>query len=207
MIDNFCKEFPNSVYIEKLTLAKKEVENYHEQKNKPIADDIKIIEKYNEITKFLDVLEKFKGKAVFVDLWGSWCGPCKKEFAYMPELKEYFKDKNLAYLYIANEQNSPNKEEKWLNMIKLHHLTGYHLIANKELLTDIWKQVATISDEELVNLDEGDKDVMQHIKAGKTQSYPTYLIINEKGEIIFKHAFKPSTKQKLYKQIEKVLEK
>jgi thiol-disulfide isomerase/thioredoxin len=205
MIDRFKQHFPSSVYNESLEKAQKEVQLYHEQKNKPIANDIKVIEKYNDINSFSALLEQFKGKAVLVDLWGTWCGSCKKEFKYLPALKEYFKDKDIVYLYIARENEQPNKEEKWLNMIKFHNLAGYHIIANKELLVDIWKQVATISDEEFANIEEASKETMNHVRSGKLQVYPNYLIVNVKGETVYKSAHHPSTKEKLYKQIESVL--
>ena len=32
-------------------------------------------------------LAQFKGKVVYVDFWASWCGPCKKSFPFMNELK------------------------------------------------------------------------------------------------------------------------
>lgn len=32
-------------------------------------------------------LAQLKGKVVYVDFWASWCGPCKKSFPFMNELK------------------------------------------------------------------------------------------------------------------------
>lgn len=38
-------------------------------------------------------LESLKGKVVFLDFWGTWCGPCKEEFPELDALyKKYGKD-------------------------------------------------------------------------------------------------------------------
>ncbi|WP_342455478.1 TlpA disulfide reductase family protein, partial [Bacteroides caccae] len=35
-----------------------------------------------------DVLQKYEGKAVYIDFWASWCMPCLKE---IPKMKEVYK--------------------------------------------------------------------------------------------------------------------
>ena len=34
-------------------------------------------------------LSDFKGKVVLVDVWATWCSPCRKELPYLKKLEEY----------------------------------------------------------------------------------------------------------------------
>ena len=47
------------------------------------------------------ILDKHKGKTILVDLWATWCGPCKLGHEKMKPLKEELKDKDIVYIYIA----------------------------------------------------------------------------------------------------------
>jgi cytochrome c biogenesis protein CcmG/thiol:disulfide interchange protein DsbE len=45
----------------------------------------------------------FKGKAVVVNFWASWCIPCKEETPYLQSIYEKYKGKGLVVLGIDNE--------------------------------------------------------------------------------------------------------
>ena len=71
------------------------------------------------------LLEPLKGKVVIIDVWGTWCAPCRE--ALSESQKEYARlnKYDVAYLYLANQ--SPI--ETWENTIKLFNVTGenvYH---------------------------------------------------------------------------------
>ena len=66
------------------------------------------------------ILEPYKGKLVLLDVWGTWCAPCKMALAHSKEEFKRLAPYDVVYLYMAN--SSP--EESWKNIIKLYDLVG-----------------------------------------------------------------------------------
>ncbi|WP_018338878.1 TlpA family protein disulfide reductase [Butyricimonas synergistica] len=46
-------------------------------------------------------LREFKGKYVFIDVWASWCYPCRKEYPYLQELEKKMKGRNIVFVGIS----------------------------------------------------------------------------------------------------------
>jgi thiol-disulfide isomerase/thioredoxin len=58
---------------------------------------------------FVKILEKYKGKVVFIDFWATWCVPCMQSIQQIAPLKEELaSSKDLVFLYITNT-TSPEK--------------------------------------------------------------------------------------------------
>ena len=66
------------------------------------------------------IIEPFKGKFVLLDIWGTWCGPCKEALSHSTEEYARLKDYDIEFLYLANE--SP--KESWENVIKEYNVSG-----------------------------------------------------------------------------------
>ncbi len=66
------------------------------------------------------ILEPFKGKFVLLDIWGTWCGPCREALSHTTEEYARLKDYDIQYLYLANE--SP--QDAWENVIKEYNVSG-----------------------------------------------------------------------------------
>lgn len=49
-------------------------------------------------------LSDFEGKVVVLDLWATWCGPCKVEIPYLVELYEEFKDEGVVVIGVGLDQ-------------------------------------------------------------------------------------------------------
>lgn len=69
-------------------------------------------------TLFERIIAPFRGSVIYVDVWGTWCGPCRGQMEYVPALKKALEGKPVVYLYFCN--NSP--EETWRTFITQKHL-------------------------------------------------------------------------------------
>lgn len=59
------------------------------------------------------IIEPFEGTVVVLDVWGTWCGPCKKAMETIKPLKEEMKGKDVSFVYIA----CPNSQKaQWEDM-------------------------------------------------------------------------------------------
>lgn len=73
------------------------------------------------------ILNKYKGKAVLIDIWATWCGPCKAGHQAMKSWKKELKGKDIQFVYITSP-SSPLKT--WQEMIK--DIDGDHYYLTKE---------------------------------------------------------------------------
>ncbi|MBQ9363093.1 MAG: redoxin domain-containing protein [Bacteroidaceae bacterium] len=82
------------------------------------SDNLKDISEGEALLK--KILEPFKGKLVLLDIWGTWCGPCKEALKHSTEEYAQLKDYDIEFLYLAN--SSPM--DSWENIIKEYNVTG-----------------------------------------------------------------------------------
>ena len=73
------------------------------------------------------ILDKYKGKAVLIDIWATWCGPCRAGHKTMAPMKEQMKGQNIQFVYITSP-SSPLTT--WQEMIK--DIDGDHYYLTKE---------------------------------------------------------------------------
>ena len=78
-----------------------------------------------DIDSNLVKLSDFRGKLVYIDVWAPWCLPCRKSIPYFEELKEEYKDKDVAFVSICRLY----QRDKWAKTVKLSELTGVQLFA------------------------------------------------------------------------------
>lgn len=68
-------------------------------------------------------LADFKGKYVYIDMWATWCAPCKREMPYLKNLEEKLKDADIVFLGLSVDRD----KAKWEEMVKSGSLTGVQL--------------------------------------------------------------------------------
>ncbi|MCL2502165.1 MAG: TlpA family protein disulfide reductase [Bacteroidales bacterium] len=70
-------------------------------------------------------LHDFMGKVVLVDIWATWCGPCKQEIPYLKELEKDYHGQELVVMSISIDP--PTDRPKWMNFVKNENLPGLQL--------------------------------------------------------------------------------
>lgn len=58
-----------------------------------------------KLTELNTLLESSKGKVVILDLWATWCPPCRKEIPGFINLYKKYKDKGLEIIGVAFDEN------------------------------------------------------------------------------------------------------
>ncbi|PRZ28153.1 TlpA family protein disulfide reductase [Flavobacterium granuli] len=76
-------------------------------------------------------LKDLRGSYVFIDVWATWCGPCKYEMPFIGKVEKEFHGKNIKFVSISVDRLKD--EQKWRDMIKAQGLSGIQLLADKEI--------------------------------------------------------------------------
>jgi thiol-disulfide isomerase/thioredoxin len=77
---------------------------------------------------FEEILNRFRGKVIFIDFWADWCAPCLAEFEPAEKLKKEFEGKGVVFLYLGYNC----RKERWENVIMQRQVGGYHYWLNSE---------------------------------------------------------------------------
>ena len=70
-------------------------------------------------------LKELRGKVVLLNLWATWCGPCRHEMPWLDQIKNKFKDRPFEMLTISIDRGGLKKPRRFFNQIKVKHLTLY----------------------------------------------------------------------------------
>ena len=130
---------------------------------------------------FRKLILPYRGRVVYLDVWGTWCGPCREEMEHLPKLHETLNGLPVTYMYLAN--NSP--EELWKKSTVRYGLNHPDCV-NLRLLNGQQQAI-----EEYLGL----------------KGYPTYVLVAPDGTIVNNNAPRPSEASKVRDAIQKLIEK
>lgn len=87
--------------------------------DKEALNDVMWTTQQKDIT-FAEILKKYEGKTVVIDVWASWCSDCIKG---MPKVKELQKNNpDVVYLFISMDKTFEN----WIVGAEKYELRGEH---------------------------------------------------------------------------------
>lgn len=122
-------------------------------------------------------LEEFKGKYVYIDVWATWCGPCRAEIPALKKTEEMYHDKNIVFVSISVDVDKDH--EKWKNFVSEKQLGGVQLFADKNWNSDF-------------------------MTSYDVTSIPRFILIDPSGKVVKGNASRPSSPQ-LKEELDKLL--
>lgn len=111
-------------------------------------------------------LDDLKGKYVYIDVWATWCGPCKREIPSLQKVEKAYHGKNIEFVSISVDKEKDH--EAWKQMVEEKELGGIQLYADKD-----WKS-----------------DFVQEYKIN---GIPRFILIDPAGNIVTPDAPRPSS--------------
>ena len=117
-------------------------------------------------------LSSLKGKYVYIDLWATWCGPCRAEIPFLQKLEEKYHGKNIVFVSVSIDKAKDN--EKWKKFVLDKKLGGIQLFADKDWESDF-------------------------VKAYGVTGIPRFILIDPKGNVVDADVSRPSDSSLLTK--------
>lgn len=113
-------------------------------------------------------LDDLEGKYVYIDVWATWCGPCKAEIPFLKEVEKAYHGKNIEFVSISID--AAKDHDKWKAMIIEKELGGIQLFADGD-----WKS--------------------QFVQDYKISGIPRFILVDPQGNIVSADAPRPSSEE------------
>ncbi len=143
----------------------KEIKEQKEANLKMLHKPSPTFENYENYNGGTTSLKELKGKFVYIDVWATWCGPCKAEIPFLKTLEEKYHDKNIEFVSISVD--SKKEHDAWRKMIQDKAMGGTQLFADKS-----WKS--------------------DFAKAYRINSIPKFILLDPKGNVLDADMSRPS---------------
>ena len=140
---------------------------------------INFVEDMESLTTLTSVIERFKGKPLFIDFWFSTCAPCLREMKHSDGLKQWLEANDINMLYVSIDNDE--MEKNWNNAIRYNKIYGNHLRATHDLHVDMDKNYGI-------------------------RMYPSYMLVDASGNIVLPRTKEPSSGSELIEQLSQALD-
>lgn len=167
----------DSVVVDMVSKSDKMLFSYIESNYQQTTNLIKgkaspVFNNYENFKGGTTSLGDLKGKYVYLDIWATWCGPCKREIPHLKALEKEFKGKNIEFVSISvdNIDGRRGSRESWLQMVKNENLGGIQLFADNDFSS-------------------------KFIRDYNINSIPRFILVDPDGNIVSADAIRPSDPQ------------
>lgn len=81
-------------------------------------------------------VEDRKGKVVLLNLWATWCGPCRQEMPELVAMENEYKDKNFSVIGLNTDDESADDIKSFAESMKLNYELAW---ADEKLIGQFFK--------------------------------------------------------------------
>lgn len=135
------------------------------------APELNLPDTNGEIVK----LDNLKGKVVYIDFWGTWCGSCIAAIPDHRELQNIFSGQDVVFLNVALEVGE-REIDTWKKFLRENDFPGIHVVAKNQFSNE-------------------------YIMPYRINWAPTYILIDKEGKIASAKAPGPYEAEELIKAL------
>lgn len=107
----------------------------------------------------------FVGKYLFIDIWATWCAPCKYQIPHLLRLEKELEGRDIEFLSISVDK--PEDKQKWLDMLEQFGMEGNCVISPDAFKYEMFKQYGV-------------------------SAIPRFMLVDPEGKIVFSRGRRPS---------------
>ncbi|WP_375580095.1 TlpA disulfide reductase family protein [Marivirga tractuosa] len=168
------KNFPNTEAKEYYNYFKREfnesrflsvLEDEH-QLNQINVDDIELIDVKSNKTSLSNLLEKYKGKVLYLDFWASWCKPCIEVMPDSKTVADSLENYDIEFIYLSIDENLT----AWQKATAKHKMGRNNFLIKNRSNSNFLDEI-------------------------KLESIPRYLILDKSGKTYQLNAPGPNSKE------------
>ena len=109
-------------------------------------------------------LSDFKGKYVYIDVWATWCAPCKIETPHLKDLERSYRGKDIVFMSVSVDEKKD--VDVWRETVNTQELKGIQLYAGG------WSEITDVYE---------------------VNGIPRFILIDPEGNIFNANAPRPSS--------------
>jgi thiol-disulfide isomerase/thioredoxin len=145
--------------------AKNELKEIHENNTMMASNAMAPDFNYVTVDNKKVSLKDLRGKYVYIDVWATWCGPCKAEIPSLQKVEKDYHDKNIEFVSLSVDKQAD--KGKWEKYVKENKLGGIQVIADKDFESEF-------------------------IRKFNIAAIPRFILIDPQGKIVSGDALRPS---------------
>ncbi len=121
-------------------------------------------------------LSSFKGRVLYIDVWATWCGPCKREIPHLQQLEQEYHGKDIEFISISTDRDI----NAWKNFLEKETMSG-------------------------LQLHQSDNPSENMSNLYMVNSIPRFILIDKQGKIVSSDAPRPSSGETIRKVLNQEL--